>query len=308
MSKKYLGLLCVLLILQTACDQSQAVFNAETATLTQNQSAKQQTQSEGQTSQVGGTNSSSSNRDTFPVKGQQETTGGAVEIAEAKALTKSELIKLGMSFTVRVRNSRAAKELFDGSGVIVGEKEGFVYILTVCHAVDAGIGEVDFFSLDTFPNPTLTLTHPEVVVKSRTADLAVIRVKTAKQLPFAPVSFVKKLDKDPKSVYSVGCSAGNTPTLLPETLLKKSRIQIRQNGPKRFLWSTDSPQQQGRSGGPLISADGRLLGLALGTDGENGFYSHFSEIADYLIDSNLGWLVNYGSTGNVKSGTSADTR
>ena len=70
------------------------------------------------------------------------------------------------------------------------------------------------------------------------------------------------------------------------------------------MWVVDSPQELGRSGGPLLDVNGSLLGIALGkTQGklagqeEQGFYCHSKEISDYLIDSNLKPLVVWSKLG-----------
>jgi len=221
------------------------------------------------------------------------------EIEDSIPPASQDLLELATATTTRIVLKDA-----DGSGMILGrDSEGFVYVLTVWHAAKDGIDRIDFFDVKTFPKPFAQLAYPELVSHSERLDLAVVRAKADTEIQFAKVLLMKSESaRDPEFAYSSGCSSGEYPTVLTEKITGKNRFRVlpdgATSGPTRLMWVTDSPQQDGRSGGGLITVNGELMGLALGKQGASGYYCHFREIHNYLIDSNLEWLVRCDITGN----------
>ena len=185
----------------------------------------------------------------------------------------------------------------DASGVILGKLDGLVYILTVEHAARHDLQQVEIYS---------TTSH-DPVAKSRNLsihgtpdprrDLAILKVKLDESVPITPVRGVAVISPDDSTHepvefgYSVGCSAGSHPTLLRERITGSERIKVVGSKKNALMWTTERPQTPGRSGGPLIDVQGSLLGVALGKRKSQGFYCHWQEILDYLIDSDLHALV-----------------
>lgn len=210
----------------------------------------------------------------------------------------AELIRKALRATVRL-----VGDGFTGSGVILTkDDDGFLYVLTVRHAVQEGVDEIEFFSASTWPKPSASFGGVEVISESETRDLAVLRVRVPDELEFGTVTLCRQSDVN--SYYSSGCSAGKAPTVLPERIMGSQKIRVENRLLNAEMWVADSPQALGRSGGPLLNVNGSLLGIALGKSQANsggqeeqGFYCHSTEISDYLIDSNLKPLVLWSKLG-----------
>ena len=118
------------------------------------------------------------------------------------------------------------------------------------------------------------------------------------------VARIAKLEEDdpqPAFGYSVGCGDGKPPSTHREHILgaHSIRIELESGSTNRYMWRTESPQEQGRSGGPLLDVNGDLLGIALGKYADRGYYAHLREISEYLIDSGLANLVTYPDRSQV---------
>jgi S1-C subfamily serine protease len=207
----------------------------------------------------------------------------------------NELLKLAIGATVRLTSREV-----DGSGVILGkDDENYLYVLTVWHAAKQDIEQVELFAITSLDaQPRLTLRGPEHFSKSEPRDLAILRVKIESGLEFESVQVVPNAHSKniPSFAYSAGCSEGKFPTVLPERIIGCGRFRPSKSGAPNAvvsatMWTTNSPQQTGRSGGPLLDVNGRLLGIALGKEGTTGYYCHSGEIADYLLDDGPKGLV-----------------
>jgi S1-C subfamily serine protease len=177
------------------------------------------------------------------------------------------------------------------TGVVIGQKDGFAYLLTAHHAVaDDPPSEVQFFTRKSYPAPAFSLRGCEVVARGRQADFALLKVPTGRatvpQLRLAPPP--PRPRKVPFTALSVGCSGGDPPTGAKETVGAK-RFGRREGGEQAFFWETDKPPTPGRSGGPLL-ADGVVVGLcAAGKDGR-GYYAHLDELLAGLKAAGYGWV------------------
>lgn len=177
------------------------------------------------------------------------------------------------------------------TAVVVGQKDGSAFLLTALHAVaDEAPSEVQFFTRRTYPETTRSLRGCEVVAKFRHADFALLKVPIGD----TPVAVLKLAPPPPRPrkvpfvALSVGCSKGEPPTGLPETVGAK-RFGRRDGGEQAFFWETESAPIPGRSGGPLV-VNGRVVGLcAAGQDGK-GYYAHSDELLAGLKGEGFGWL------------------
>jgi S1-C subfamily serine protease len=87
-----------------------------------------------------------------------------------------------VSATVRIVNRRQRSE---ASGVLVGRKEGAVYVLTAAHVVrDADRIRLSTYAERCYPNPLKTYEGIEVVAQTRDVrDLALLRIATTDPIP-----------------------------------------------------------------------------------------------------------------------------
>ncbi len=177
------------------------------------------------------------------------------------------------------------------SAVVIGQKDGFAYLLTAHHAVaDGPPSQVQFFTLRSYPEPARTLTKCEVVKAFRQPDFALLKVPTGD----TPVPVLKlsapppRPRKVPFAAISIGCSNGDAPTGGNETVSGR-RFGKREGGERAFFWETEQPPTAGRSGGPLV-ADGKVLGVCAAENGGRGYYAHLDELLAGLKAEGYGWL------------------
>lgn len=177
------------------------------------------------------------------------------------------------------------------TAVVIGQKGGFAYLLTARHAVaDDPPSEVQFFTRRSYPAAARVLKGGQVVARFPDADFALLKVPTGDErvpeLKLAPPPARPR--KVPFAAVSVGCSGGDVPTGLAETVGAK-RFGRREGAEQAFFWETDKPPKAGRSGGPLV-ADGKVIGIcAAGKDG-HGYYAHPDELLAGLKAEGFGWL------------------
>lgn len=177
------------------------------------------------------------------------------------------------------------------TGVAIGHKDGFAYLLTAAHAVSDGPpSQVQFFTRRSYPEPALTLSKCEVVKTFRQPDFALLKVPTGESpVPtlklVAPTSRPRKV---PFAAVSIGCGKGEAPTGTNETVSGR-RFGRREGGEQAFFWETEKPPTVGRSGGPLV-VDGKVVGVCAAAKDGHGYYAHLDELLAGLKAEGYGWL------------------
>lgn len=184
--------------------------------------------------------------------------------------------------TVRVS---ARAEQAHGSGVLVNRTRSHAYVLTAAHILgSAATAVVQFPGGKTY--------RADVVARTAEADLAVLRFATGDDLP-APLKFAPaaKPVPVPFPVTGWGWEAGESPTALADEV--ESAVKLQRPGETNAIrhWKTTKKQAIGRSGGPLLNRAWRIVGVASGHDGKNGYYVHVDEINTFLLDAGLEWLA-----------------
>jgi S1-C subfamily serine protease len=175
------------------------------------------------------------------------------------------------------------------TAVVIGHKDGFAYLLTAHHAIaDGDPSELQFFTRRSYPAVDRPVRGVTVEKKYRQPDFALLKVKTDRTpvLKLAPPP--PRPRKVPFDALSVGCSGGDPPTGVKETVTAK-RFGRREGGERAFFWETEAAPVPGRSGGPLV-VGGVVVGLcAAGKDGR-GYYAHADELLAGLTADGFGWL------------------
>jgi S1-C subfamily serine protease len=199
--------------------------------------------------------------------------------------------------TVRVRHTGGVRS--DGTGVAVGRRDGFLYVLTAAHAVPPGGGRVlETFRTTSYPTPDRRFNTVEPLVHDPKADVALLRVPIAADavvglIPLAPPG--RRPKAFPVEVLSVGCDGGRPPLCRVETVRGKRLVRGEDGHVRGFFWELDREPEPGRSGGPLIDRDGRVIGLCAAARGGRGYYAHLDEIQAAVKREGYGWLWEGGA-------------
>jgi S1-C subfamily serine protease len=215
---------------------------------------------------------------------------GQLPTLDSKDFTK-EIQQKAVTATVRIAN---LAEAADGSGILLRQEEPFVYVLTANHVVGkANHLEVSVFTAASYPKAEKVYKGAEVLARDARADLAVLRLATKDALP-APLPLCP-VDKAPDGkgtiVLTVGCQPNGVPLQMPDVVKAIRTVSKPGQDGKTKCWETAKGQVEGRSGGPMLDAQGRLIGVASGTSGGKGYYVHVEEIRAFLKHQALGWLA-----------------
>jgi S1-C subfamily serine protease len=179
------------------------------------------------------------------------------------------------------------------SGVVIGVKDGFGYLLTAAHAAPFDQVAVAFTDRNQYPKQIWFTKTADVVGRWPDPDLALVRFPlenhTVVVLPLAPPG--ERPKTFPAEALSVGVNGPDqAATVLSLSVLGKDFVR-RSGKEPAFFWKTDRPSQPGRSGGALLDTRGRVIGLASANRGEYGYYTHLDEIQAALKRGGFGWLV-----------------
>jgi S1-C subfamily serine protease len=213
------------------------------------------------------------------------------QLVESEDFPKA-LQERALAATVRIVNRTQRHE---GSGVVIGRKDKSIYLLTAAHLVErADRLEVAVFSVDSYPEPAKVYKKAEVVARTKDMrDLALIRLPADDprlgSLPFCPVRLVPK-DKE-FAALSVGCGVAAAPVCIVEKVKGAKPIRRSEKMRPALFWEAASEQTPGRSGGPLIDRQGRVIGVASGVNRGKGYYCHADEIHRWLKASAFDFLA-----------------
>jgi S1-C subfamily serine protease len=181
----------------------------------------------------------------------------------------------------------------DGSGVLIHRQGPYSYVLTAAHLVGKErFVEVTTFSARSYPRAEKTYRGAEVLARDPRADLAVLRLATREALPGLLPLAAKSAAPRGKDfpALTAGCKSDSPPTLALDVVKGARMVQKPGEEGKTLCWETAKGQTGGRSGGPLIDRQGRLIGLASGVSSGKGYYVHLAEIHAFLKRNALDWL------------------
>lgn len=179
-----------------------------------------------------------------------------------------------------------------GSGVVIKREAGHVYILTAAHVVRPD-GKFEIHRLVS-SRPAKTKVYPgaTVIAHNADADLAVLRLQSKEQWEVLPVCPTTKVAKTaPEMSLDVGWASGPMPSCNSGPV--KRKVTLKRPGQQLAItyWETVRKPVAGRSGGPLLGTNGKVIGITSGHDDEFGYFVHIDEIHRFLKREALLWLA-----------------
>lgn len=180
---------------------------------------------------------------------------------------------------IRVKDSQGVNF---GTGTIIDSREGRTTILT-CGHIFRKIDDKPLIEVDLFNGTKHETTVGHVLSYDLERDIGLLWIPTARPLPVAPVAGLANSPTVSQHVFSIGCSSGDPPTKLQHRVTSLNRY----NGPDN-IECTGVPVQ-GRSGGGLFDAAGRLIGVCIAADqrDQRGLYCGLQPIHEMLAEAKL---------------------
>ncbi len=181
-----------------------------------------------------------------------------------------------------------------GSGVVIHVEGNTAWLLTAAHVVPHDLVQVEFTSRQAYPHAAWYGRRPTVVARWPQQDLALVQLGTGPR-PVACLALAppwQRPKRFPQTAWSIGCGEGDAAaTLRRETI--EARAFVERNGIDGgvFFWRTALPPRQGRSGGPLLDTQRRVIGIAVAARDGRGYYLHHDEILAALQQAGYGRFI-----------------
>lgn len=190
---------------------------------------------------------------------------------------------LGATVRIRVADSRAVDT---GTGTIIARRGNTYWVLTCGHIFrdfSDGTISVDVFGTD----GGVRRFAGAYVGHDSVADLGLLTVRTDSPLPVGRIAASSAGVRPHAAVCSIGCSGGAPPTVQHVKVTALNRYV----GPAN-IECTGVPVQ-GRSGGGLFDAEGKLIGVCIAADHRDrrGLYTGLPAIRSFLKGAGLSWAL-----------------
>lgn len=150
------------------------------------------------------------------------------------------------------------------SGSIVGTDDEGIFVASAPHCFDNAPQQIVVETFGSrYPNPDRQYDEVRILCEDPGSEFALLHVRGRYRGPTLRLAPRGYMPTSGESVMSIGCGGGAPPTPKVTRLL----------GHDQQHFATLERGIRGRSGGPLISKDGFVLGCCCCTDGRLSFYS-----------------------------------
>jgi S1-C subfamily serine protease len=199
--------------------------------------------------------------------------------------------QLAQSSCVQVVNAAKNNR---GSGVVIGVRGAFLYVLTASHVVSGSDRLAVHLPPADKDSKAKVVTDVDILIDGKAQDVALLRV-SAGDVKVTPLALAAAPPGGDEAFDALSAGAGDDtdPNVRAERVLGRKLLR-RANGETWFAWETRDRPETGRSGGALIDSGGRLIGLCSGTQEGKGYYTHVDEIRALLKKKSQGWLLEVG--------------
>jgi hypothetical protein len=180
-----------------------------------------------------------------------------------------------------------------GTGIVIGWKDGFGYLLTASHVVPFDGVEIAFTTREEYPKAVWYGDHPVVLARWHDPDLALIRFGVPKDRTVVPLPLAgpgQRPKSFPFPAWTVGVGSAEASRVRVDRVEAKQAVRPPDRG-LAFYWQTNVPPEVGRSGGAILDDRGWVIGLCAAIRGGHGYYVHLDEILAALKRDGHGWLV-----------------
>ncbi|MBR4833989.1 MAG: trypsin-like peptidase domain-containing protein [Thermoguttaceae bacterium] len=160
-----------------------------------------------------------------------------------------------------------------GSGAFVADSHGTRYVLTAAHIFRDGRGQISAQSVDG------RVFSASLVLASEECDVALLRVDLPADVPTLTVS--ASWPRQGETVWRAGFGPDETLKELSGTV--KGYVKTDRCSTYETL-KIDGPARQGDSGGPVYNADGEIVGVVWGTDGQDAYATYCGRVLKTLCD------------------------
>jgi len=189
-----------------------------------------------------------------------------------------------LAATVRLKVDDATGHSY-GTGTLIDARQGAALILTCGHIFRDSAGKgtihVDMFA----PGAPRDLPGRLITYDLKT-DLALVMINPPGEVTIAPVAAVDYQAQVGQEVVTVGCDNGTDPTVRHSQVAAVNKYV----GPPNI--EVAGMPTEGRSGGGLFTADGRVIGVCNAADPEDneGLFSALPSIQSQLADQGLAFV------------------
>ena len=194
-----------------------------------------------------------------------------------RARVDADAIDRAFQATVRIR---VEDELgvSHGTGTVIHATESAALVLTCGHIFRDGEGRGEIsveYGFSQLQDSTQTVAGRLLAYDWDARDVALVSIRLQKPIEPVPVAWLGQSPAKDQPAFSIGCSRGDRPSVNHCNILRVARYGLEGHSETALKIDTTVRPVDGRSGGGLFDAQGRLIGVCNAADvnSDEGIYS-----------------------------------